>query len=123
MKKLQLRKKTASVQGSYLVELEVLSAEGIDKNVFVKQRSYTEGNIINDEFVAVCTPSQMEDLAVNNPDPTTSYFRTNKIKLISQDPAFLKDVLDNIILELKMLLRDCEILETQVEVQEFELVA
>lgn len=101
--------------GSYSMTLEIVSAEDIKKACFVKQRLKTINNGINDVFVAVCTPAQLEDLPETVPDPDTSYFRTSKIELIAYTLEYLKEIEDAIVDELNKLIRDCAALVGEKE--------
>lgn len=97
--------------GSYKMVLEVLSAENISKNIFVKQRlrNFVENNF-DDVFVAVCTPAQVEDFDQNAPSADTSYFRVSKIELVSRNADYLEQVFESVLREVQKLIDDAEAL-------------
>ena len=96
---------------TYKLGLEVTGSQNIDKEVFVKQRQRTTDNTTTDVFVAVCTPAQLEDLEVDAPDNTTTYFRSSKMEVVSENPNYLFWVLDNVINELQFLCDSAEALD------------
>lgn len=89
---------------SYRLVLEVTNSEDIPKEVFVKQRTknFVTGEF-DDVFVAIATPTQIEDLEVDAPAKGTSYFRTNKIDLVSRNIDYIDLIKDTIMAELDKL--------------------
>lgn len=88
---------------SYGLEIEVISAEDISKEIFVKQRIIKPDNKFEDVFVAVATPAQMQDLDINSPAADSSYFRVNKINIVGSNASFVKDVFETILAEIQLL--------------------
>jgi hypothetical protein len=119
MKKLTITRKGVrqnADSSAFVLTLEVISSEGITKNVFVKQRLRTIDNGVNDVFVAVASPTQIEDLPEGAPVDEATYFRTNKVDIISQNPTYLEEVFDDILQETQSLVDDV----TSVEVLQKE---
>lgn len=115
MKKLNLVRKSVQRHpaklSSYKLDLEVISTEDITKDVFVKQRIKKPDNVIDDTFVAVCTPAQLEDLDANSPQAGSSYFRSSHIQLVGSSLANLHSIFDQIAAELQILCDETEILD------------
>lgn len=102
--------------GSYRMTIEVTVADGITSKIFVNQRlrNFVKNNF-EDVFVAVATPAQIEDFAEDAPLEGSSYFRTNKIDVISRNYDYLESVFDDIVWNIQKLITDQEalsILET-----------
>lgn len=98
---------------SYRVKLEVTSSEDIPKEVFVKQRFKDFKTLkIDDVFVAVATPVQLEDFPINAPNDKESFFRDFQIDLISRNIDYLNDLVDSILLEVNKLVDECNALNT-----------
>jgi hypothetical protein len=94
----------------------VTSSEDIEKEVFVKQKLVNFLNDQNEEvFVAVCSPTQMEDLSKLTPTGNSSYFRTSKISLVANTPEHLQAIFDTLLYELHKLTVDIEVLAIQSE--------
>lgn len=97
----------------YRLTLDVTLADGITSKIFVNQRlrSFTTQNF-NDVFVAVATPAQIADFGEDAPLEGSSYFRTNKIDVISRNANYLDDVFDDIIWNVQKLIEDTEAIAT-----------
>jgi len=97
---------------SYKLVVRTANAEGISDKIFVKQRVRNFAkNTIDETFVAVCTPAQLEDFEEDLPGEGSSYFRTNTIELIGRTPEWLSTVFDSLIYEVKKLVVDLTDLE------------
>jgi hypothetical protein len=112
-----LRKSTIPKDnGSYRMSLEITAAKDIPKYAFVKQRirNFIEDKF-DDNFVAICTPAQLEDFDTNSPAEGSSYFRSDKIDIVSRNLAYLEQVFHSIIGELQKLVDDYESLNVLIE--------
>jgi len=87
--------------------VEAINAENMPSKIFVNQRirnfAYDK---IDDTFVAVCTPTQLEDFEEDCPAPGTSYYRTDRIELVGRTPEMVQSVFDSLIYEVKKLVVD-----------------
>ena len=113
-------KPTADKLTSYSMELEVITAQDIDKHVFVNQRFHNVDGTFDDRFAAVASPTQLQDLDVNSPGPDTSYFRVSKIVLTHASLDYLNYIFDTIVTDISMLIKDdtaMEVLEEDVTVE------
>ena len=100
---------------SYRLTLEVNSAQNITSKVFVNQRLRNlSNNSFEDVFAAVATPAQLEDFDEDVPGPGTSYYRTNKIDILSRNADYLNDVYDDIVWQVQKLVDDMKAL-TEIE--------
>jgi len=100
---------------SYRLTLEVNSAQNITSKVFVNQRLRNlSNNSFEDVFAAVATPAQLEDFDEDVPGPGTSYYRTNKIDILSRNADYLNDVYDDIVWQVQKLVDDMKAL-TKIE--------
>jgi len=108
-----LRKSTVhdASLNAYRMVLEITAAEGMSKYAFVNQRikDFIK-NTFDDQFAAVCTPAQLEDLDMNSPAAGTSYYRTYQIDVQSRNAAYLEEVFQSIVRELQKLVSDYEAL-------------
>jgi hypothetical protein len=92
--------------------------------IFVKQRIRNFARDRFDEvFVAVCTPTQLEDFEEDAPGEGSSYFRTNTIELIARTPEELQVVFDSLVYETKKLVVDLTDLDNLSETQIFNISA
>ncbi len=106
-----LRKSTIydKTNQSYRLLLEITSTEGLNKNLFVKQRFRNSiKNTFDDVFSGVATPALIEDLDIGSPAAGTSLFRSDKVDLISQNAAYLEEIFESIVRELQKLVEDNE---------------
>jgi hypothetical protein len=121
MKSIQLSKRsTIKVPDitSYKLVVEAINPQNMSGKIFINQRihNYAKGNT-EDFFVAVCTPSQLEDLAEDSPEEGTSYFRTDKIELVARTPEILQEVFDSLLYETKKLVVDLTDLDNLTEAE------
>jgi hypothetical protein len=92
--------------------------------VFVKQRvrNFAKDSI-DDTFVAVCTPVQLEDFEEDAPGEGSSYFRSNTIELIGRTPEYLTEVFDSLMYEVKKLVIDLTDLDSLSAARVYTLAA
>jgi hypothetical protein len=103
---------------SYKLEVEALSSEDMPVKVFVKQRIRNFARETTDDiFVAVCTPTQLEDFGEDSPEQGTTYFRTNKIELVARTPEMILDVFNSLVYEVKKLVIDLNALDELTDPQ------
>ena len=97
---------------SYKLVVEAVNAENMSDKVFVNQRvhNFAKG-VFEDTFVAVCTPTQLEDFEEDAPAKGRSYYRTNKIELVMQTPETIDTVFESVLFEVKKLVQDLEALD------------
>jgi hypothetical protein len=91
---------------TYMMELEVVSAEDIDKHIFVKQRFRRPDGTFDDRFAAVASPAQLEDLDVNSPREDSTYFRSSKVQLTHTSLVYLDYIWNTIVTDVSMLVED-----------------
>ena len=114
-KSIQISKRsTVALPGisSYKLEVEAVNAQDMSDKIFVKQRirNFAKGEL-DDTFVAVCTPVQLEDFGEDSPNEGSSYYRTNRIELIGRTPEMVQEVFDSLVYEVKKLVVDLTDLE------------
>jgi spore coat polysaccharide biosynthesis protein SpsF (cytidylyltransferase family) len=98
---------------SYRMRVTVTSADGINPKVFVNQRLRdAQKQTFDDVFVAVATPTQLEDFAPDAPNEGTSFFRTSTIDVISRNADYLENVFDDILWNVQKLVTDIDALQT-----------
>jgi len=96
---------------SYKLILEVNSAQNITPKIFVNQRlKNLSEDTFEDVFAAVATPAQLEDFDEDSPGPGSSYYRTNKIEILSRNADYLDDVYDDIVWQVQKLVDDMKAL-------------
>lgn len=98
---------------SYKLVVETANPVGMPDKIFVNQRiqNFAKGRL-DDTFVAVATPAQLEDFDEDAPAEGSSFFRTNKIELIARTPELLQEVVDSLMYEVKKLAVDLDDIET-----------
>ena len=94
---------------TYGMTLTVTSANDMPLEVFVKQRLAADGS--RDNFAAIATPEQLEDLLVDEPHGSTSYFRTSSVVLYSLNKATLDDLYSTIVEEIQLLVANLDALD------------
>lgn len=103
---------TTTATGSYQLVLEITTANNTPKECFVKQRTNKPDNTVDDTFVAVASPVQLEDLNTVAPAKGSTYFRDSKISLVCHNAEFAEQVYSDIVAELNILLTDLAALDT-----------
>jgi len=92
--------------------------------IFVNQRIRNFARGTNDyTFVAVCTPTQLEDLAEDSPEEGTSYYRVSRIDIIARTPEVLDTIFDSLLFEIKKLVVDLTDLENFQEAAVYSVSA
>lgn len=93
--------------------VQAVNAQDMPDKIFIKQRirNFAKGTF-DDTFVAVCTPTQLEDFPEDSPNSETSYYRTNRIELIGRTAEVLRSVFDSIKYEVKKLVIDLNDMDT-----------
>lgn len=120
-KSIQISKRSTVVLpgiSSYMLEVTAINAQNMSDKIFVKQRirNFAKGEI-DDTFVAVCTPTQLEDFDEDSPGEGSSYFRTNRIELVGRTAEVVQEIFDSLVYEVKKLVVDLSDLE-KLEVAE-----
>jgi hypothetical protein len=97
---------------SYKLVVSVIGAQGMPEKIFVKQRirNFSKQKF-DDTFVAVATPSQLEDFHEDAPAEGSSYFRTNQIELVARTPEAISNIFESLLYEIKKLTRDLSDIE------------
>jgi hypothetical protein len=104
-----VKQSTVEIPGisSYKLVVSTANAQNMPDKIFVKQRTRNFAkDSIDDTFVAVCTPVQLEDFEEDAPGEGTSYFRTNTIELVGRTPEYLTEVFDSLLYETQKLVVD-----------------
>ena len=114
MKTLQLlRRSVKLISGSpsYAMDCEITASQNITKNVFVKLRMRNTDQTFRDQFYAVATPAQLEQLHELTPADGSVLFRINKMRLINTDLNRLEADFQSLLGELQQLCDFTEILD------------
>lgn len=99
--------------GSYRVAISVVSSVGTTPNIFVMQRTRDfVTNSFEDNFVAVSTPTQLEEVPELNNMTESSFYRTYKIELIARTAEYMSEIVDSIFHEVQNLVDDLRALES-----------
>lgn len=126
-KSIQLRKQSTEALpdiSSYKLTVETLNAQNMPDKIFVNQRIRNFAkDTIEDIFVAVCTPAQIEDFDADSPATGTGFFRTNRIELVARTPEMLQDVFDSIVFEVKKLVVDLTDMDRLSNAEIYEITA
>lgn len=120
-KSIQLSKQTTlwdPALSSFKLVVSAINAEDMPEKIFVKQRirNFAKDKF-DDTFVAVATPTQLEDFPEDVPGEGSSYFRTNTIELVARTPEAIRTIFESLLFEVKKLtidLSDMEILTDAV---------
>ena len=115
MRKITLLRKTTQTDiklSAVRMDLEIITAEEVVKDLFVKQRLIDVNGKINDVFAAVASPVQIEDLDTLAPAGGTSYFRDSKVSLMSTNIMALTELFNTITSELQTLVDELALLES-----------
>jgi len=109
---------------SYKLVVRAENAQNMPDKIFVKQRIRNFAkNTIDETFVAVCTPTQLEDFEEDAPGEGSSYFRTNQIELVGRTPEWLVTVFDSLLYETKKLVVDLTDLDSLSEATVYNITA
>lgn len=98
--------------GSYRVAITATVSVGVSPNIFVMQRirDFT-ANKFEDNFAAVATPAQLEDIPEVNNMTESSFYRTNSIELVARTAEYLAEIVASIFNEVQNLVDDLKALE------------
>lgn len=109
---------------SYKLVVQTANPENMPGKIFVKQRirNFAQDRT-DDTFVAVCTPTQLEDFEEDAPAEGSSYFRTDSIELIARTPEYLMEVFDSLIYEVKKLVIDLSDLDVLTDAEVYTITA
>jgi hypothetical protein len=99
---------------SYRMTLQVTAASGIVSTVFVKERHYTIPGTTTDFFVAVATPTQLEDFPTYKPVETIGFFLDSQIDLVARTAEELDNILQEILQEVNKLCTDVDVLNNSL---------
>lgn len=93
-----VRSITSGVPGrtqAYRMVLQVTAADGVDQNIFLYQRMLVDAatNEMGDFFVAVCSPSDIQEYPVSEPNPESDrpYFRLNSVDLLFRNADLMSE--------------------------------
>ena len=93
--------------GAHKIVVSAVDAVDMPSEIFVKQRFRNFArDVFEDNFVAVCSPTQLEDLPLNAPEGKTSYFRVSEVELIANTPELLERIFDSMLYEVQKLVLD-----------------
>ena len=107
---------------SYKMIVEAINAEEMPAEVFIKQRlrNFVQDNF-TDNFVAVATPTQLEDFPLNSPDAESSFYRVSKIELVGRLPENLDAIFDTLLFEVQKLVQDLNALDILENAKIYEI--
>jgi hypothetical protein len=109
---------------SYKLVVEAINAQNMPDKIFVNQRIRNFAKLQSEDFfVAVCTPTQLEDFFEDSPSGDTTYYRTNRVELIGRTAEMVQDVFESLLYEVKKLVVDLSDLETMVEAEVYSITA
>ena len=109
---------------SYKLTIQAINPQDMPSKIFINQRVRNFAkSTFDDTFVAVCTPTQLEDLQEDAPDEGTSYYRTDKIELIARTPEVIQTILDSLLYEVKKLVVDLSDLDNLAEPRVYTISA
>lgn len=96
---------------TYGMTLTVTAAHDMPAEVFVKQRISPDGS--QDVLAAIASAEQMQDLPINAPGGSTSYFRTSSVTVQGLNQAALDQMYLLVQHEIQLLIRNLEALDVQ----------
>jgi hypothetical protein len=125
MKSVSLSRQTSATTrpGSYRVDLTINSTNDITAFLFVKERVVKPDGTNDDTFVAVASPSQIEDINESSPGTGTVYFRDKTVSLISTDPQYLNDTVNEILADIQLTVLQMNELDVLTPPQYFTITA
>lgn len=98
---------------SYRVAISVTGTEGVTPNIFVMQRTHDfVNNKFEDNFVAIATPAQLEDIPELTNMSDSSFYRTYKIELIARTADYLNEIVESVFYEVQKLVDDLRALQS-----------
>ena len=109
---------------SYKLVVSTINAQNMSDKIFVNQRIRNFArDRFDDVFVAVCTPTQLEDFEEDSPGEGSSYYRTNRIELIARTAEEIRTVFSSLTYETKKLVVDLTDLENLSATQIYDISA
>lgn len=97
------------------MNISATSSVGVTPNIFIMQRIRDfSANKFEDNFAAVCTPAQLEDIPEINNMTESSFYRTNTIELVARTAEYLAEIVESIFNEVQNLVDDLKALEETV---------
>ena len=104
MKSVTMTRQSAATTkpGNYRLDISITSTQDITPALFVKQRIILPDGTADDTFVAVASPSEIEDIPPYNPGKGEIYFRDSSISLVNSDPEFIENTADSIIADVQL---------------------
>jgi len=126
-KSIQLYKQsTIPVPGisSMKLVVEARNNQEMTDKIFVYQRikNFALGDF-EDTFVAVCTPTQLEDFGENSPSEGSSYYRSNRVELVGRTPEMLQTVFESLLFEVKKLVVDLTDMDSLTQAEIYNISA
>jgi len=104
-----IKRSSVEVPEIYSIKLavEAVNAQDMSPKIFIKQRIRNFArDRFDDIFVAVCTPTQLEDFPEDAPREDSSYFRTDSIELVGRTAEMVQEVFNSLLYEVKKLVVD-----------------
>jgi hypothetical protein len=115
---------------TYETELEITGAVDLPKELFIKQRKQAVNiNSVQfveeytDEFRAICTAAQLEELPAYAPENKLGDFRDCKVAFRYTNPTFMQSILDSIIAEIQILIENLDALDTLRQTQVYNITS
>lgn len=107
---------------SYKMIVKAINAQEMPAEIFIKQRlrNFVQDKF-EDNFVAVATPTQLEDFPVNSPNADSSFYRVSEIELVGRLPEALDAVFDTLLFEVQKLVQDLNSLDILDEAKFYEI--
>jgi hypothetical protein len=106
MKTVTLSRASSSTDkpGNHRVDISITSSNDITSYLLVKRRVKLPDNTFDDTFVTVANPVQIEDIPQSTPASGDEYFRDKSISLVSSDPEYLSQVVDQVYADIQLTL-------------------
>lgn len=109
---------------SYKLVVSTINAQNMSDKIFVNQRIRNFArDRFDDVFVAICTPTQLEDFEEDSPGEGSSYYRTNTVELIARTAEEIRAVFSSLVYEAKKLVIDLSDLENLSSTQIYDISA
>lgn len=108
------------------LRIEVVEAVDITKYIFLHESYVTTvdtGNIVNNRFIAVAKPGDIEMFPVNKPaaDVEPPYFRTECVDLIFNSPDIMDVTFKDLVSEVTLLVQSMKHIQ-ELEVQDYIII-
>jgi hypothetical protein len=110
--------------GAHKIVVAAVDAVDMPSEIFVKQRFRNFArDAFEDNFVAVCSPTQLEDLPLNAPEGRSSYFRVSQVELIANTPELLERIFDSLLYEAQKLVVDLTAIDSLEAAEVYSITA